>query len=247
MISKVFRNLAAAMACVLAGGVALAKDSAKYSVDESLLAAYDAYRAGDPIKFARLTKKLEGHVLEPWLDYWRLSMRLEDTSNREVREFLATHADLYVNERLRSDWLRVLGKRSEWSEFDRQAVRYTRDDLEVSCYRWISRLEHGDDSALDEAAAMWLEPAELPDGCQRLSAILSARGRLSVTDVWRRVRVLFEHGQITAAKTALALLPKAEAPDERMLAEAARQPKRFIERLPKVLETRAAREVPVVG
>ena len=42
--------------------------------------------------------------------------------------------------------------------------------------------------------AMWLEPTELPDGCQRLSTILSARGRLSITDVWRRVRVLFEHG-----------------------------------------------------
>ena len=94
---------------------------------------------------------------------------------------------------------------------------------------------------------MWLEPAELPEGCQRLSLMLSTRGRLSVTDIWRRVRVLFEHGQITAAKTTLALLPKKEAPDERMLAEAARQPKRLLERLPKVLETRAAREVAVLA
>src|ERR1700741_4365550 len=142
MILKVFRNLAAAVCCVLAQGAG-AKDSA----DDSLLAAYDAYRAGDPLKLARHAKKLEGHVLQPWLDYWRLSMRLEDTPNKEVREFLATHANLYVNERLRADWLRVLGKRSEWPEFDRQAVRYTRDDLEVNCYRWISRLDSGDDAA----------------------------------------------------------------------------------------------------
>ena len=246
MIFKVFRNLAVGAVCALIAAGAAAKNS-KDSADESLLGAYDAYRAGDPIKLARYAKKLDGHVLEPWLDYWRLSMRLEDIPNREVREFLATHPNLYVSERLRSDWLRVLGKRSEWSEFDRQALRYTREDLEVSCYRWISRLEHGDDSALDEASAMWLEPTELPDGCQRLSAMLSTRGRLSVTDVWRRVRVLFEHGQITAAKTTLGLLPRNEAPDERMLAEAARQPKRFLERLPKVLETRAAREVAVLG
>ena len=244
MIFKVFRNLAAGMACVLAAAAAGAKN---HTADDALLAAYDAYRAGDPIKLTKHAKKLEGHVLEPWLDYWRLSMRLEDAPNKEVREFLATHANLYVNERLRADWLRVLGKRSEWTEFDRQAVRYTRDDLEVSCYRWISRLEQGDESALHEAMAMWLEPAELPDGCQRLSAILSTRGRITVTDVWRRVRVLFEQGQITAAKTALALLPKNESPDERLLAEAARQPKRFIERLPKVLDTRAAHEVAVLG
>lgn len=244
MIFKVFRNLAAVAACALAAGGVAARS---HTVDDAVLAAYDAYRAADPIKLAKLTKRLESHVLEPWLDYWRLSMRLEDAPNKEVREFLATHANLYVAERLRGDWLRVLGKRSEWPEFDRQVARYTRDDLEVSCYRWISRLERGDDSALDDAVAMWLEPAELPDGCQRLSAILSTRGRLSVTDVWRRVRVLFEHGQITAAKTALTLLPKSEAPDERMLAEAARQPKRFLERLPKVLESRAAREVAVLA
>src|SRR5688500_6674315 len=186
MIFKVFRNLAVGAVCALIAAGAAAKNS-KDSADESLLGAYDAYRAGDPIKLARYAKKLDGHVLVPWLDYWRLSMRLEDIPNREVREFLATHPSLYVSERLRSDWLRVLGKRSEWSEFDRQALRYTREDLEVSCYRWISRLEHGDDSALDEASAMWLEPTELPDGCQRLSSILSTRGPRSVTDVWRRV------------------------------------------------------------
>jgi soluble lytic murein transglycosylase len=174
-------------------------------------------------------------------------MRLEDASNREVREFFAKYPNDYVTERLRSDWLRVLGKRGDWTEFERQSPLYTRDDLEVACYRWIVRLERGDDNALADAMAMWLEPAELPDGCQRLSGILSARGKLSLTDVWRRVRVLFEHGQITAAKTTLGLLPKKEAPDERMLAEAARQPKRMLERLPKVLETRAAREVAVLA
>ena len=89
-------------------------------------------------------------------------MRLEDIPNREVREFLATHANQYVAERLRADWLRVLGKRREWTEFDRQASRYARDDLEVSCYRWLARLEREDESAGEEAIAMWLEPAELP-------------------------------------------------------------------------------------
>jgi peptidoglycan lytic transglycosylase len=245
MILKVFRNLAAALCCVLAqaAGAKNAKDSA----DEALLTAYDAYRAGDPLKFTRASRNLEGHVLEPWLDYWRLSMRLEDAENREVREFFATHPNQYVAERMRADWLRVLGKRGEWPEFERQVARYNREDLEVSCYRWLSRLEQGDDTALDEATAMWLEPAELPEGCQRLSSLLWMRGRLSVTDVWRRVRVLFEQGQTSAAKSTLALLPKNEAPDERMLAEAARQPKRFIERLPNPLGSRAAHEVAVLG
>jgi soluble lytic murein transglycosylase len=68
-----------------------------------------------------------------------------------------------------------------------------------------------------------------------------------VADVWQRVRVLFENGQITAAKEALGYLPKAEAPDERLLAEAARHPKRLLERLPKNMERRATREVVVLA
>jgi len=243
MIFKLFRNLLPALLCVAAQGVAGAKDTA----DDALLGAYDAYRAGDPIKFQRHARNLDSHVLTPWIDYWRLSMRLEDAPNKEVREFFATYPSLYVTERLRADWLRVLGKRSEWPEFDKQAALYDRDDLEVSCYRWLSRLERGDESALADAMTMWLEPAELPDGCQRVAVALSARGHLSVGDIWRRVRVLFEQGQITAAKTTLGLLPKTEAPDERMLAEAARQPKRLLERLPKAIESRPAREVAVLA
>ena len=247
MIFKVFRNLAAVVLCVTAMQAAAANAATRSAADDALLGAYDAYRAGEPMKFARHAAKIEQHLLEPWLDYWRLSMRLEDANNREVREFFAKHPNDYVAERLRADWLRVLGKRNDWTEFDRQSPLYTRDDLEVSCYRWIGRLERGDENALAEAMSMWPEPIELPEGCQRLSVILSARGKVSVTDIWRRVRILFENGQITAAKTALALLPKKEAPDERMLAEAARQPKRMLDRMPKELETRAAREVAVLA
>ena len=94
---------------------------------------------------------------------------------------------------------------------------------------------------------MWLEPAELPAGCNQLATRMHALGQVSVSDVWRRVRVLFEHGQITAAKTTLGLLPKQEAPDERALAEAARQPKSLLDRLPNSLERRATREVAVLA
>src|SRR2546426_10338437 len=90
---------------------------------------------------------------------------------------------------------------------------------------------------------MWLEPRELPEGCSKLADAMMEEGQLTVSDVWRRVRVLFEYGQITAAKTALGYLPRNEAPDERMLADAARQPKRLLSRLPKDLEPRATRAV----
>ena len=241
MILKAMRNLAAALAVV-----ALPSFAAQ-GPDDALLGAFDAYRAGDPIKLAKQAKKLDGHALTPWLEYWRLSLRLEDAPRAEVREFLSKHADAYVAERLRGEWLRVLGRRGEWAEFEREAAAYGEDELEVRCYAWIRRLEHGDDSAFTEAGLIWAEPRELPEGCAKLAETMVTRGRVSITDIWKRVRVLFEAGQITAAKTTLGYLKKDESPDERSLAEAARRPKRFLERLPASLEHRPAREVAVLA
>jgi soluble lytic murein transglycosylase len=59
--------------------------------------------------------------------------------------------------------------------------------------------------------------------------------------------MLFEAGQITAAKTTLGYLSRAESPDERLLAEAAREPKRLLERLPKHLGKKSLRELAVLA
>jgi soluble lytic murein transglycosylase len=246
MIFKQFRFLVLAGAALgsLAGTAAWAKT---YTPDESVLAAFDAYRAGDALKLEQHAKKASGHVLVPWIDYWRIAMRLEDASVADVRAFLNQHKNTYVAELLVGDWLKVLGRRSDWQEFEREAAHYNRDDLEITCYRWLARAARGDDSALAEAPSMWLEPKELPEGCARVVDLMLARDRVSVTDIWQRVRELFENGQITAAKTALGYLPKDEAPDERALAEAARQPKRHIERLPKTLDRHSQREVAVLA
>jgi soluble lytic murein transglycosylase len=241
MILKGFRNLAAALAMIATAALAANGE------DEALLGVFDAYRAGDPIKLAKHARKLDGHLLTPWVDYWRLSLRLEDAPRAEVREFLSKYADAYVAERLRGEWLRVLGRRGEWGEFEREAAAYGEDELEVRCYAWTRRLEQGDDGAFPEAAIIWAEPRELPEGCARLAETMVVRGRISITDIWKRVRVLFEAGQITAAKSALGHLPKGEAPDERALAEAARRPKRYLQALPPSLERRPVRELAVLA
>jgi soluble lytic murein transglycosylase len=226
---------------------AIAQQGVAAPGDESILAAYDAYRAGDAMKLAKHSKKVGENALAPWLDYWRVALRLEDASASDVNEFFARHGDTYVGELLRADWAKVLGKRRAWQDFDREADKVPRPDLEIRCYTLSSRIASGDESAFTEAALVWLEPAELPEGCARLADTMMKQGRLSITDTWHRVRVLFENGQITAAKTALAYLPKKEGPDERALAEAARTPKRLISRLPASLELRAAREVAVLA
>ena len=246
MTFKQLRNLLAGLALALPLAAGAAPRHAA-STDDDVLTAYDAYRAGDPIKFARVAKRLDGHLLEPWIDYWRIAMRLEDTPLADVHAFFEEHANTYVAEMLRGDWLKVLGRRADWKEFARELPLYPRQDDEIRCYATLMSIERGQEFSMKEADWFWLAPAELPEGCARLTEHLLDDEQITVTDVWRRVRVLFARGQITAAKTALGYLAKEDSPDERMLADAARQPKRVLTRLPKNLDQRPVREVVILA
>jgi soluble lytic murein transglycosylase len=242
MILKYFRNLSSVLLIAAAPAFGAVKP------DQELLGAYDAYRAGNAMKLARHAKYLDEHVLKPWVDYWQLAVRLEDRPAAEVQAFLKQHRNAYVGEMLRGDWLRVLGKRRDWAAFEREVTLYTREDLEIRCYTRLARLSRGDETALGGIeSSVWLEPKELPDGCLRFVEAAMKQERFSTTAIWQRVRVLFENGQITAAKTTLGYLPKGETPDERALAEAARHPKRHLGRLPESLERRPVREVAVLA
>jgi soluble lytic murein transglycosylase len=52
-----------------------------------------------------------------------------------VQDFLARYAGTYQEDRLRNDWLLLLGKRRDWASFAAEYPRYRmRDDREVRCY-----------------------------------------------------------------------------------------------------------------
>src|SRR5258708_38605689 len=138
-------------------------------------------------------------------------------------------------------------RRGHGADSARQLEFYPRDDLEVRCYAAFMSAERGQEARLGELDWMWLEPQELPDGCAKLVQKMLDEEKITVTDVWRRVRLLFARGQITAAKTTLGYPDKPDSPDQRLLADAARQPKRVLERLPRSLERRSTREVVVLG
>jgi soluble lytic murein transglycosylase len=61
--------------------------------------------------------------------------------------------------------------------------------------------------------------------------------------VWQRLRLLLENGQMGAARRGFANLPAGEAPDERLLSQAAAAPQKFIASPPRGMERRAVREM----
>ena len=238
MILRQFLTIALAL------GAGLAAAAPKQSpADDALLKSYDAYRAGDALKLARHAAVLNGHVLAPYVEYWRLQLRLEEAAAREVREYLQKYAGSYLADRLRADWLKELGKRAEWQSFDLELAPLVHEDIEIRCYAWSSRLARGDESAYGEARAMWLEPRALPEGCAELAAKMASEGRVAAPQVWQRVRLLLESGQLAAAKSALARLADGDMPEERLLSQAAASPQRVLSNPPKGLEKRATREM----
>ncbi|MCC6213048.1 MAG: lytic transglycosylase domain-containing protein [Burkholderiales bacterium] len=243
MILRRFRTIAALLACALP---ALA--SSKPTADETFLRAAEAYRAGDPVRLQRFAAQVgSGHLLAPYLEYWRLKLRMEDGPEPELRAFLDREGGSYLADRLRADWLKLLGKRADWASFERELPQLIVDDLEIRCYAWLARLAREDGSASEEARAIWLEPRELPEGCHALANRLSENGAYSVEDVWRRVRLLVAHGQASAARRALAHLPAAEKHDEALFSQAMTGPTRLLAHPPRQLEKRATREMVVLA
>src|SRR3972149_1024468 len=121
MILKHFRNLGALL--LFACAPALANHG---QGDAALLAAFDAYRAGDAGKLAKQARTVNGHGLPPWPEYWQLALRLEAAHAAEVGAFLQKHSGTYVAERLRMDWLRGLGKRGDWQAVDPEKAQGAR-------------------------------------------------------------------------------------------------------------------------
>jgi soluble lytic murein transglycosylase len=218
------------------------------AADAAVLAAYDAFRAGDPLKLQKAAAQLRGHILWPYLEYWRIRLRLEDAAmDGEARAFLERNAKSYLADKLRGDWLRELGKRGDWQVFDVELPPLVQDDPEIRCYAWLSRLARGDESAYEEAKILWAEPRELPEGCAKVTDRMLEAGRVGADDLWRRARLLIENGQVSAARRALATLPKGEAHDEKLFNQAMTAPKKLLASAPKSLERRATREVVVLA
>jgi soluble lytic murein transglycosylase len=237
-------------AVALAAGLLVQLPSARAAVtaeDRAFLAAQAAFRAGDARRVAAQQAKLNDHVLAPYVGYWELKLRIDSVPEQRLRNFLAANAGSYPAELLRAAWLKQLGKSEQWQSFERERAALVEEDLEIRCYAVAGRLASGDAGAYAEAARLWLEPRELPKACEALAGRLAAAGRLTQDQIWLRLRVLFENGQIAAAKRTRSFLPPDARPDERQLSLAASKPHKLLSGVPLQLERRKGRELAVLA
>ena len=177
--------------------------------DQVLLDMHQAFRKGERKKLEQLLPSARGHALEPWAAYWTLKARLDEATAEEVQAFLQRYAGTYQEDRLRNDWLLLLGQRRNWSQFTEAHPAYRmQDDREVRCYALLIDDIKGTAPAHvgEEVRRAWYGLRDADDGCTHAASELYAGKKLSALDVWRKARLAVEANRPRVARNAVAIV-----------------------------------------
>ena len=188
------------------------------ATDDRFLAARDAARAGDRAKLERIAPELQGYELESYVEYWRLLPDLATADPATVRAFLSRYDASYIAEKMRADWLKQLGKKQQWTDFDAEYPLLVQPDQELSCYALQSRRLRGDVSMLEDALPLWLTLIEPPESCYPVLEALILEKRVLADAVWARIRRQFEANRTAAARYSMNYLPASQTPDTKVSA-----------------------------
>lgn len=173
------------------------------SEQDTFTAARAAYKSRDDRALAGYAMQLRAnnYVLAPYLDYWHLLLNLEKADATEVQTFLIRYAGYPFAERLRNEWLKILGKRQQWELFLETYAQPEKEDVSVACYVAQARYAQGQSAALAGARSLWLTGADQPTACDKLFDLMKGNGVLSEEDVWTRIRLAFQANRVTVARS----------------------------------------------
>lgn len=217
------------------------------SGDGAILAARDAYLAGDRAALERSTEKVTGHMLEAYVIFWRLRLGLEEADPTEVQGFLNRYSGTVLAEQLRGDWLRLLGKRGQWELFQEVYPSLAKDDSDIAFYALLARWRQRGDSVFPEIKPFWNAARALPEsGAPFIDAMLQS-GYLTPQDVRKRFRLLIQANLITAAKQTAERLPEYQDLQAEQIDDVVKAPARFLERDALDLNTAAGRELAIAA
>jgi soluble lytic murein transglycosylase len=174
--------------------------------DEIFAQLRNAARKNDAEKAAELAARLPNYAIPSYVDYYRLKPRLRDASNEEIQDFLKRYDGSAIADRLRNDWLLELGRKRDWSDFDRELPLFVKnDDYQVKCYALLSRASKGQNVAA-EARLLLDNPPQYGEACAALVNQLAQSGQFTANDLLVQLRLAGEmHATGPSRRTALLL------------------------------------------
>ena len=116
--------------------------------DQTFVQLREAARRNDAAKAAQLASMIPNYPVPSYVEYFQIKPQLFDSTGRArvdapdapVQSFLQRYDGQAIADRLRNDYLLVLGARHDWRNFDEQYKRFVLDDdTQVKCYALESR------------------------------------------------------------------------------------------------------------
>lgn len=212
--------------------------------DADFLAAREAFRTGKTQLLPGYAERLKGSILLPYVQYWELSSRLKDASAYEIRDFMARNTDSVLSDKLRGDWLQLLGKNQDWNTFLTEYPLLVKSDLGLQCYAIRGRIAQGEALAQKDGVALWFTGKDLPEACTPLFENLVAAQLISTDDIWQRFRLALGSGNQSVAKAVLGYLPK-QQPNARLIDTVTSNPERMLGKSALDLDSRYGRELTI--
>ncbi|CAK0754155.1 soluble lytic murein transglycosylase [Gammaproteobacteria bacterium] len=196
-------------------------------------AAREALARKDSETFARLLPGLVGYPLYGYLVHDDLKVRLADAADSEVQTFLTRYADLPVAETLRNAWLKRLAQEDRWSDF---LINYREtQETALRCLRIRARIatrEEGaplDQTLIQELKELWFVGKQQAPECEDTLTVWQEIGGITQDDLWRRVTLAFESGNVSLAEDLGARLPATDRAWVRVWARVHRDPRAGLE------------------
>ena len=164
------------------------------AADADFIALREAALRGDMGEAGRISARLSDYPLQSYIEYYRLYPRLASAPEGEVRSFLSKHEGTAIGDRLRNDWLLLIGRARDWRLFDEQYPQFVlNDDTQLKCYALSSKMAKGENVA-KAAQDLLVQPKAYGEACVDLIGRLQRDKQFSDADVWKQIRLSVEFG-----------------------------------------------------
>lgn len=185
--------------------------------DDAFVALREAARKNDVDRTAAISAALVDYPIPSYVEYFRIKPQLFDASglaridapDEQVRVFLKRYQGEAIADRMRNDWLLVLGKKRDWANFDVEYPQFVlKDDTQVECYALLSSALKGKNVAADSRAVL-ADPRYYGEGCVDLISYLAQSQQIQRSDVAFQARQALELNFTTLAARIAATVPDA--------------------------------------
>ncbi len=211
------------------------------AADADFIALREAALRGDTGEAGRIAARLGDYPVQSYIEYYKLYPRLASAPEGEVRSFLSRHEGTAIGDRLRNDWLLLIGRARDWHLFDEQYPQFVlNDDTQLKCYALSSKIVKGE-NVVKAAQELLIQPKAYGEGCVDLIGRLQREKQFSEADVWRQIRLAVEFGVPGTARRIAAFTDV----NEKRLVQAIDKPTTIIDQ--GVSGSRSARELLVIA